>query len=218
MMNCLQQLWPSSQRTRCGRAVVLAVLTAASMISASMLVLAKEHFPQQAGAVTVEGTVRNTAGEPVADAMVLLEEKGNTTIVETKSKVDGTFVLSFVHGGTYTVRAEKMGYSDTVADSLELRLGNKKHVDLVLCATNDENRIFRVLAVPQALARSHGIQGRAELHGGRCYRLEQSWLAWLRGQFENQRITCEGNSHTEIERAGRGANGQVGQAVRNSLS
>jgi len=114
--------------------VVLAVLTAASMISASMLVLAKEHFPQQAGAVTVEGTVRNTAGEPVADAMVLLEEKGNTTIVETKSKVDGTFVLSFVHGGTYTVRAEKMGYSDTVADSLELRLGNKKHVDLVLHA------------------------------------------------------------------------------------
>src|SRR5271169_6641741 len=108
MMNCLQRLWPSSRRTRCWRAVLLAVLTAASIIPASMLVLAKEHFPQQAGAVTVEGTVRNTAGEAVADAMVILQRKGKTTIVQNELKGGWKFGLSSVHGGTYTVRAEKM--------------------------------------------------------------------------------------------------------------
>jgi tetratricopeptide (TPR) repeat protein len=114
--------------------VVLAVLTAVAMISASALVFAKEQPTQQADAVTVDGTVRNTAGDPVADATVLLEENGIAKILETKSKVDGTFVLSSVHGGTYTVRAEKMGYSDTVVDSLVLRLGDRKHIDLVLHA------------------------------------------------------------------------------------
>lgn len=134
MMNCLPQSWPSSRRTRRRCAVVLAVLTAALMSSTSALVFAKEHFPQQPDAVTVEGTVRNTAGEPVADATVLFEEKGNAKMVETKSKVDGTFVLSSIHTGTYTVRAKKTGYSDTVRDSLVLLLGDKKHVDLVLQA------------------------------------------------------------------------------------
>jgi Flp pilus assembly protein TadD len=85
------------------------------------------HLP-----VTVEGTIRDTAGKAVAGATVLLEEKGNRTIVETKTNVAGTFVLSSDHGGTYTVRAEKSGWIDSVVDALVLSPGDKKHVDVVL--------------------------------------------------------------------------------------
>jgi tetratricopeptide (TPR) repeat protein len=85
------------------------------------------HLP-----VTVEGSIRDTAGKPVAGATVLLEEKGNRTIVETKTNVAGTFVLSSDHGGTYTVRAEKSGWIDSVVDALVLSPGEQKHVDVVL--------------------------------------------------------------------------------------
>ncbi len=82
----------------------------------------------------MEGTIRETAGKRVAGATVLLEEKGNPTPIATKTNADGTFVLSASHGGTYTVRAEKSGWIDTVVDALALSPGDKKHVDLVLRA------------------------------------------------------------------------------------
>jgi tetratricopeptide (TPR) repeat protein len=85
-------------------------------------------------AVIIEGTVRNAAGEPVDGVSVLLEEKGKPTTLETKTNPDGIFVISSGHAGTYTVRAGKTGFSDSVADSLVLSLGDKKHVDFVLQA------------------------------------------------------------------------------------
>jgi Flp pilus assembly protein TadD len=109
-------------------------MLAALMISLPALVFANGHSPQQSNAVTVEGTIRNEAGESVSQATVLLEEKGNSAPVVTKTNADGTFILSAAHAGTYTVRVEKAGFSTTVRDSLVLALGDKKHVDLVLQA------------------------------------------------------------------------------------
>jgi tetratricopeptide (TPR) repeat protein len=86
------------------------------------------------GAAFVEGTVRDTDGKPVAEVNVLLEEKGNSAIVIAKTNADGGFTLSFNHSGTYTVRAQKPGWNDTVVDALKLSLGDKRHVDLVLHA------------------------------------------------------------------------------------
>jgi tetratricopeptide (TPR) repeat protein len=85
------------------------------------------HLP-----VTVEGTIQDTAGKPVAGATVLLREKGNSTTVEKKTDTAGTFVLSSDHGGTYTLRAAKSGWIDSVVDALVLSPGDKKHVDVVL--------------------------------------------------------------------------------------
>jgi tetratricopeptide (TPR) repeat protein len=86
----------------------------------------------QKDVITIEGTVRNSAGEPVAGATVVLDEKGHPTRVETKTKADGRFAFSPGRSGTYTVTAEKRGFRDDVADSLVLAVGKKKHVDLVL--------------------------------------------------------------------------------------
>jgi len=82
--------------------------------------------------ITVSGTVRNSAGHPVADASVFFEEQANAASVETKTEADGTFSFLALRPGTYTVRAEKSGMRAPASASLLLSLGEKKQIDLVL--------------------------------------------------------------------------------------
>ena len=90
----------------------------------------RQQSPESFG--TIEGALRDTAGKPVAGATVLLEEKGSAAVVILQTNADGKFVFSSVHGGTYTVRAKKTGWLDSVADNLAVSPGDKKYIDLVL--------------------------------------------------------------------------------------
>jgi tetratricopeptide (TPR) repeat protein len=83
-------------------------------------------------AITVVGTVRDSAGKAVADASVFFEEKATAASVETKTKADGTFSFLTLRPGTYTVRAEKVGMRASASASLLLSAGEKKQIDLVL--------------------------------------------------------------------------------------
>jgi Flp pilus assembly protein TadD len=132
MMNC-SRLWPPlSRRIHNRGGPVLAVLAAMLMTCSSAAAFELYHLPQLSSVGTVQGTIRDTAGKPIAAATVRLEEKGNSTKVETKTNAAGAFVLSAAQPGTYTVRAEKRGWRAAVIDSLVLSLGDRKHVDLVL--------------------------------------------------------------------------------------
>jgi Tfp pilus assembly protein PilF len=122
----------STQRDRSRSAMVLGVVAATLMSFSSAVAFEQNPTTASPDTVTIEGVIRDTAGKPIAGATVLLEEKGNSAIVETKTNADGTFVLFSSHGGTYTVVAEKSGWLHAVVDSLVLSLGEKKHVDLVL--------------------------------------------------------------------------------------
>ena len=112
--------------------MVLGVVAATLMSFLSAAAFEQNPTPTSPDTVTIEGVIRDTAGKPIAAATVLLEEKGNSAIVQTKTNADGTFVLSSSHGGTYTVVAEKSGWLHAVADSLVLSVGDKKHVELAL--------------------------------------------------------------------------------------
>jgi len=115
--------------------MVLGVVAATIMSFSSAAAFEQSPTPTSQDTVTIEGVIRDTAGKPIAAATVLLEEKGNSAIVETKTNADGSFVLSSSHGGTYTVVAEKSGWLHATADSLVLSLGDKKHIDLALSPT-----------------------------------------------------------------------------------
>lgn len=91
----------------------------------------KPSSPHQV-AITLEGTVRNVAGEAVPDATVFLEGKEQAITVETKTKADGTFAFSVPQAGTYVLRAEKVDWHKSVSSLLVLSAGEKKHIDLVL--------------------------------------------------------------------------------------
>lgn len=111
--------------------MALLVLAAALVILSSAPAFAQGPPPQQQDAITVEGTVRNSAGEPVAGASVFLEERDHSGPVETKTNADGTFVFSVLRPGTYTVRAQKSALRNAVTCSLVLSAGEKKQVNLV---------------------------------------------------------------------------------------
>jgi Flp pilus assembly protein TadD len=131
MINCWLTLPRPSRRTRNRRTGALAILVATFVSLPGAAAFEQDPSPHP---VTVEGTIRDTARQPVAGATVLLEEQGQLTIVETKTNAAGVFLLSSDHGGTYTVRAEKSGWIDSVVAALVLSPGDKRHVDLVLHA------------------------------------------------------------------------------------
>ncbi len=130
-MRCSRPLQPPRQKfgNRC-RVAVIALAAAVSCSSATAF--AQDSSARQPPTITIEGTIRASAGEPVADASVFLEEKGNATPVTTKTNSAGAFLLSATHAGTYSLRAAKSGWRGAVADSLTLAPGEKKRVDLVL--------------------------------------------------------------------------------------
>jgi len=117
------------------RALALAALLLG--LSGSTVGEQKPSLPQQVAA-SVEGTVRNSAGEAIPDVTVFLEGKEHSNSAETKTRVDGTFVISVLEAGTFTMRVEKPGWHGSVSSLLVLSKGDKKHVELVLeaLATN----------------------------------------------------------------------------------
>lgn len=80
----------------------------------------------------VDGKVCAASGEPIAGALVTLVGKASERKIETKTNVDGTFVLLESREGTYTLHAEKAGWKPAVVDSLQLGAGETRHVSIVL--------------------------------------------------------------------------------------
>ncbi len=77
--------------------------------------------------------MRNAAGEPVAGASVLLEEKSGARKLETKTDAEGKFILTVRHAGMYEVTVEKAGFGKCVTDPMPLlSVGQKKQIELRL--------------------------------------------------------------------------------------
>ena len=112
--------------------IVRSVVGGALWLCLSVVTSAQVPAAESRPVITVSGTVRDSAGNPVADASVFFEERATAASVETKTKADGAFSFLALRPGTYTVRAEKAGLRSRASVSLLLSLGEKKQVDLVL--------------------------------------------------------------------------------------
>jgi tetratricopeptide (TPR) repeat protein len=111
---------------------LLYLSVAAALLAMSPAAFAQDAAGQPRPVITVSGTVRDLSGASVADASVFFEEKGTSAYVEAKTQTDGAFSFLAVRPGTYVVRARKPGFQEAVSDALELSLGEKKRLDLVL--------------------------------------------------------------------------------------
>ena len=108
---------------------VLAALAAFTAIS-GRIVCAEKPPEQKRDAGAVQGTIRNAAGEVIAEVKVRMEGNDSSTALEVKSGTDGRYSFSYVPPGTYTLTVEKAGWKKATLRPLVLSAGEAKQVDL----------------------------------------------------------------------------------------
>jgi tetratricopeptide (TPR) repeat protein len=113
----------------------LAVVTATiCVLTAFAGAVTRDATPQSASgkSITVNGVVHNAGGEPIPGADIYLDDEKNAPQAHTVSGEDGSFKLTVDHGGTYTVRAAKSGWTGDQSDPIELPRDANKRIELVM--------------------------------------------------------------------------------------
>ena len=93
---------------------------------------AEELQAPAAKSITLNGVVHNAGGEPIPAADIYLDDEKNTAQAHAVSSEDGSFKLTVDHGGTYTVRAAKTGWTGDQSDPIELPRDANKRIELVM--------------------------------------------------------------------------------------
>jgi tetratricopeptide (TPR) repeat protein len=93
---------------------------------------AEELQAPAAKSITLNGVVHNAGGEPIPAADIYLDDEKNTAQAHTVSDEDGSFKLTVDHGGTFTVRAKKSGWTGDQSDPIELPRDANKRIELVM--------------------------------------------------------------------------------------
>lgn len=83
---------------------------------------------------TIQGTVMDAAGNPVADVSVVLIQKDHPGDVKTKTNASGAFVFSALRAGSYQLSSEKSGLR-SAAQTLIVSEGAQQHVNVRLEAS-----------------------------------------------------------------------------------
>ena len=86
-------------------AVILVALIGARMSAAN----AQQGIHEPSKSIAIHGTVHDSAGRLVSNAVVRLEQKAEPGRVETKTNADGAFTLLAPGTGNYLLAAEKSG-------------------------------------------------------------------------------------------------------------
>ena len=82
----------------------------------------------------ITGTVRDTAGKPIAGASVTLEDKSDSTPRTTHTDATGAFAYSSLPPGSYSLVAEKSGEHSRTVSAITLAAGEHRPIDLKLFA------------------------------------------------------------------------------------
>jgi len=125
--------------TRSSNRWYAALLGLASVFTlfSSTTALAKDSCLQEPVNIIIDGTVRNSVGDRVPSATVLIREKDSNTPSETKTNADGTFQLKIDHAGSYFLTAKTAELHSREA-LVALSAGDKKQLDLILDLTGSE--------------------------------------------------------------------------------
>jgi tetratricopeptide (TPR) repeat protein len=84
------------------------------------------------GSATLQGSVRDSRGRPVAAAIVYLQAKSESQPLTAHTDSAGTYRFSALHQGVYVLRAELAGYGGATSGSFVLVQNETKSVDLTL--------------------------------------------------------------------------------------
>jgi tetratricopeptide (TPR) repeat protein len=89
--------------------------------------------PQDSGDLaTLQGSVRDSNGRPVAGAAVYLQTKDGSRTLSTHADATGNYNFAGLRDGVYVLRVEKAGYSPTTVGPCVLTPKEVKKLDLTL--------------------------------------------------------------------------------------
>lgn len=86
----------------------------------------------QLGTASISGTVTDQNGAAIAQARVVVKNKATGQAREAKTGEDGVYTIQNLLPATYEVRIEAPGFSASVVDNVELRVGEVPTVSLSL--------------------------------------------------------------------------------------
>jgi tetratricopeptide (TPR) repeat protein len=87
---------------------------------------------QRSNGITIRGAVFSSGGKPAGDAVVRLEQKDVTGVVEMRTDAAGVFAFTDLRTGSYLISAEKSGLHSRSAAVDASSPGDQRKIDLVL--------------------------------------------------------------------------------------
>lgn len=108
----------------CARSVVF------SLFVFALLTLPAPGLAQ--GSVTIFGTVTDSSGAVVPGATLVVTHLETRVFRETISSSAGTYVVSQLAIGTYSVRAELSGFKTFLQENVRVQVGDNRQVNVVL--------------------------------------------------------------------------------------
>ena len=108
------------------RVALLALLMFAPVLTSAQVVSAPS------ASRTLTGVVRDQAKNPLAGAVITATKLDDSTTQTTLSAIDGSYRISNVVAGMYSVMAEKEGFSQVVVSSLQILVGQSAAADFLL--------------------------------------------------------------------------------------
>ena len=97
--------------------------------------------PQLITTATISGTVLDSSGGAVPDAVISLTNEATKTVVTTKSNADGRYVAPGLSIGTYTVSVQKTGFQTYTVTHVELHPTIVNTVDATLATGQVDTQI-----------------------------------------------------------------------------
>jgi len=95
--------------------------------------VAQQMSPQQSNGVTIQGTVRDQAGNPVRSASVRLEQQGISKLLETTKTTDaGAFEFTSLPKGSFLLSAEESRFASSSHAIVAEVEGERTTITLVL--------------------------------------------------------------------------------------
>jgi len=133
--------WSGVQRRQAARFVPSGLCITAVLISFCLLFIltfaafagAQETAPPGTG--TIQGTVRDSDGNPIEGARVVFHSKDTETSGQTRTAKDGTYASEALPPGVYTVRADAQDYL-LAEDSVTVQAGAAAAADFKLDEIN----------------------------------------------------------------------------------
>jgi tetratricopeptide (TPR) repeat protein len=129
----------SRMAARLWKAVAVIVI---ALIGARMPVAnAQQGIHEPSKTIAIQGTVHDSAGRLVGDAVVRLDQKAGPGHLETKTSEEGAFTILAPGTGNYLLAAEKSGmHSGAISVTLS-SLQDRKHIDLILIGSAAEKAL-----------------------------------------------------------------------------